>query len=250
MQVKRMIADKSTSAWRPKAALNLNRMWLQGGALDENIAKLFASKFIARHDIKAIQRANGEYNPVNSKITKTDLLDHLSGRHTYGHYLLSPEGECKVLVFDIDLVGSNRVPTGLVPTTMDDMGKFDNFVPMNCREVWRDRSRKVERAFLKVQLRSVANQLTRLITDVLEIPAAVAYTGAKGLHVYGFTGRMPARDVRYAGEIVIAEHGKLEPDLGNHSFKFKKEYDEWGNQSCATSAWQEPKEPEGSDFFS
>lgn len=187
----------------------------------DSVVKLFASKFIARHDIKAIQRRNGDYNPVNSKITRQDLLDHLAGTYTYGHYLLNTNSQCKLLAFDIDLE-----PTGLLPTIIAENGWWANFVPGNPREVWRTRSNQVERAFLKYQLRSLAEKLARLVRDLLEVPCAIAYTGTKGLHVYGFTGLMDAKDVRYAAEIVIEEYGKLEPYRGNHFFRHKLEIDE------------------------
>lgn len=193
--------------------------------MDETIAKLFAKMFIARPDIKAIQRPNGEYNPINTKITKQDLLDHLTGKTTYGHYMLNTDSQCKLLAFDIDLE-----PTGLVPAVLNPEGWWDGFTLANPREIWLDRSKKLERDFLKYQLRSIAEKLVRITQDILEVPVAVAYTGAKGLHVYAFTGLMDAKDVRYAADIVIAEHGKLEPYRGNHFFKHKLEHREDGTQ--------------------
>jgi hypothetical protein len=109
-----------------------------------------------------------------------------------------------------------------------DNGWWDGFVLGNPREIWLDRRYKLQRAFLKYQLRCMALKLARVVSDILEIPLAVAYTGSKGLHVYGFTGLMHAADVRYAADIVIAEYGKLEPYRGNHFFRHKAEINERG----------------------
>lgn len=189
--------------------------------MSNEVANLLAAKFIARSDMKAIQRRNGEYNPVQEKFTRQDLLNHLNGYVTYGHYLLNQDNQCKLFAFDIDFEQTNKV-TGwspLLPTEVDADGWWTNFQPMNAREVWLDRSAVIQRNYMKYRLRVVAGKLVRIIHDLLELPAAVTYTGAKGLHVYGFTGLVDAKIAREAADIVIAQYGALVKYKGNHFFK-------------------------------
>lgn len=191
------------------------------------IAKLFASKFIARSDIKAIQRNNGDYNPVGSPFTMADMLAHIEGQQTYGHYLLNTDNKCKLFVFDIDLDkpdtdkdGNVTVPR-YVPSEVDADGWWTNFVPGNPREIWLDRSRILERNYFKFLLRQMAGKLAKTIHEQLEIQTAVAYTGAKGVHVYGFTGLMDAKDVRDGAQIILDELDLFVPVRGQHFVKHK-----------------------------
>lgn len=188
------------------------------------IANLFAKMFIARPDIKAIQRSNGDYNPVPSRFTKADLLDHQNGLHTYGHYLLSEKNECKLLVFDLDLDKTDpKHPeiTYSLPASKDADGIWTDWYNGDPRNVWLDRSKAIERDFLKFELRMAAHSICKAIQDELGIPMTVTYTGAKGVHVYGFTGLMAASAVREAADIVI-ESLCLVPEKGNNFFKFSQ----------------------------
>jgi hypothetical protein len=47
--------------------------------------------------------------------------------------------------------------------------------------------------------------------EALGLPWAVAYSGSKGVHVYGFTGKLPAADVREAARIVLDGMGHWQP---------------------------------------
>lgn len=196
------------------------------GARD--VAKLFASKFIARSDIKAIQRSNGDYNPVDSKFTMDDLLAHIEGRQTYGHYLLNTDNKCKLFVFDIDLDkpdtdkdGNITVPR-YVPSDVDADGWWTGWVEGNPREIWLDRTKIMERNYFKFLLRRMAGKLARAIHEQLEIQTAVAYTGSKGVHVYGFTGLMDAKDVRDGAQIILDDLDLFEPVRGQHFVKHKE----------------------------
>lgn len=139
---------------------------------------LLAKLFIERRDCKAIQRADGIYNPVNSKWTSSDIQDHLAGKKTYGHYLLDPvTNHARVLCFDIDLNKESRL-------------EF--------------RSKDEERiGWLTAELRCFANSISDKITELLDIPTAQLFSGNKGVHVYGFTGSAPAGSIREAGKLVI-----------------------------------------------
>jgi hypothetical protein len=189
------------------------------------ITNLFAKKFIARSDIKAIQRSNGDYNPVPSKFTRGDLLDHLDGIHTYGHYLLSENNQAKLFVFDLDLDKTDPKHPEItydLPASKNDVGIWDNWYHGDPRAIWLDRSKVIERDFLKYQLRMSAHMICKAIQDELGIESTVTYTGAKGVHVYGFTGSMQASAVREAADIII-ESMRLVPEKGNNFFKFPDE---------------------------
>jgi hypothetical protein len=75
----------------------------------------------------------------------------------------------------------------------------------------------------------VGSKIQRGISD-LKVPSAVAYTGNKGIHVYGFTGKMPANEVREAANLVLSEL-MIRPIRGNAFFAF------------------EPDATEGADLF-
>jgi hypothetical protein len=187
------------------------------------IAKLLAEKFIARKDVKAIQRSNGDYNPLDTGFDMASLLDHINGRQTYGHYMLNQDDQCKLFVFDIDLnKPDKRFPDEkfYLPTEIED-GQFAEFLEGNPREVWLDRTARVEREYMKMQMRGMAQMLAAQIHRQLEIPIAATYTGSKGVHVYGFTGLMKAVDVRDGAQLVLDSLGRFEPARGNHFFKHK-----------------------------
>jgi hypothetical protein len=163
------------------------------------IAKLFAKLMIARPDVRAIQKSDGEYRPqYNEKFAMPDLLDHINGRKTYGHYLVSPDDKVKLFCFDIDLK-----KIGKLPITKNGIGMFLGFQDANPREVWGSRRPGAARDFMKLKMKIMANQLMSKISKELEIPTAAAYSGSKGVHVYGFTGKTTATLARQAASIVL-----------------------------------------------
>lgn len=205
--------------------------------MSKEIAKLLASKFIARSDVKAQQRTSGAYTPTVERdaagnitkmhgFTMQDLLDHLDAKLTYGHYLLNTDNQCKLFAFDIDLDEHERDKEGNIvtakylPTELND-GVYWEFMPLDPREVWKDRSARLARAYMKTQLRMVANKLMAEIDKQFGIPTAMAYSGAKGVHVYGFTGLGPAKEIREGAEIILKSCGVFEPHLGQNFWKHK-----------------------------
>lgn len=192
----------------------------------KQIAYHFASKFIGRRDVKAIQKTDGSYAPRRSRWLLTDLLDHINGVHTYGHYLLNPEenGEftTKLLVFDIDL---NKV--GPLPTSYDPQLGYGDYIDSRCRDIWQTRGlaagdvRIMQRAFMSQQLRFMANRLMRSVHDNLMVPTTMAYTGSKGVHVYAFTGTVSAEIAR-KGHLVVIEDLQMVSKRGNNFFIAKQ----------------------------
>ena len=193
-----------------------------------DLAGLLAKTFIARTDVKAMQNASGEYMPVQhcpecgrsfcahttpktrEGWKRADIEAHLSGQKTYGHYLLNGNDQCKFFGFDIDLDKPGLWP-GVTPVfpfpyevteDMRDEDLYKEILEFHPRDAWLDRGHPA-RGWMKWQLRIVALHLAKTVRTELDIPVAVTYTGAKGLHVYGLTGLMSATDVREGAQIVL-----------------------------------------------
>jgi hypothetical protein len=198
-------------------------------ALEDLLAKLF----IARPDVKAYQAGPGKYqgqyfthvegtreNPTYIPWTRKAIQQHLAGEATYGHYLLSKESNAKLFAFDIDLQQIARLPHLPVPINEEDMIDWESsFCETAPREAWKDR-RHPARDYMKFAMRTFAHKLQREIDD-LGIPSAVAYTGSKGVHVYGFTGLMPAKEVRAAAMICI-NNLPIKPVRGNMIYEWEE----------------------------
>lgn len=214
--------------------------------MSKDIAKLLASKFIARSDVKARQKSNGEYNPTvdrdsRGNVTKLygfdmgSLLEHLGEVATYGHYLLNTDNQCKLFAFDIDLDEPDTDKEGNVtkprwlPHNRDSDGVYGLFANANPREEWKNRANQVGRSYMKTQLRTVAHMLMREIHGQFGIPTAMAYSGAKGVHVYGFTGLGPAKEVREGADIILRSTGLFESYLGNNFWKHVVIQNDHGN---------------------
>jgi hypothetical protein len=168
-------------------------------ANDVQLAKLFAKMFIARPELKALQLPDGSYRPVRTEGFKLPhLLDHIGGAKTYGHYTTDENDTTKLFCFDIDLH-----KTGQLPINKNGYGEFRMFQEFELREFWGSRKPGAGRDFIKVQLKKLANQLASTINKELEIPTAVTYSGSKGVHVYGFTGKTSANLARDGAKIVL-----------------------------------------------
>src|SRR5574343_573614 len=80
------------------------------------LATLIAKKFIQRKSAKAQQYVypdRDEYRPVGTwnngvrtelkPFMMSDIVDHVEGRATYGHYLLDEDDMVKLFAFDVEL---------------------------------------------------------------------------------------------------------------------------------------------------
>ena len=84
-----------------------------GITLSNDLAVLYAKRFIQRRDVKAVQFASGAYSPdreLNNLgahaplgFQMSHLEAHIEGTRTYGHYLLDQEDTCRMFAFDLDL---------------------------------------------------------------------------------------------------------------------------------------------------
>jgi hypothetical protein len=194
--------------------------------VSNEVANLLANRFIARPDVKAVQFKDGSWAPHTDSGKRNgrrlpwkrpDLLAHLQGRATYGHYLLSTENQCKLFAFDVDL--DQAEPDKDIWQVWED--EHGTAISMSAREAWQDRSHP-GRAYMKLQFKEIANKLMRGIYENLGIPCAAAYSGSKGIHVYGFTGLMPASDVRAGAEIVLDTIGGFSTSRGTNFYKHEQ----------------------------
>lgn len=187
----------------------------------KTLAKLFASKFIARPDIMAVQTAQGEYRPTRDHETKRilegfsmqALVDHITGRRTLGHYMVGPEDRVKLFALDIDLESTGRLPR----TKFGD--QYLGWEDCDPRSDWMNRKPGPGREVTKYQFRMIAHKLARVVEDELGIQVAVAYSGSKGVHVYGFTGPTTADRARKGAQIVL-EACNLQLFRGNNFYRF------------------------------
>lgn len=231
------------------------------------LATLIAKRFIARRDVKAQQRPSGAYTPVLERGTNEripwqmgDIFDHLDGKKTFGHYLVDQDDNCKLFAFDIDLNQTVTDAEGNVtwegsyphPEHYGERGDFQGVIhKFNPREAWLDRAHPA-RAWMKYQFHHVAHLLCATIERELAIPSAVAYSGAKGIHVYGFTGLVPAVDAREGAQIVLdalADKGYgVKLAKGRNFYKFENEHPIDGFPNLSVETFPKQDSIEGKDL--
>lgn len=161
-----------------------------------------AKRFIQRTDVKAWQQSGGAYIPDRTPITRADLAAHLACERTMGHYLLGQNDLCKFFCFDIDL-------------------KIDcvwEGVPFKPREEFANMASPY-RPQLVTDLVITAEGFARRIHHLYEIPVAIAFSGSKGVHVYGFADQpTPAADVRAIAMDVMQDVREFKPLRGENFF--------------------------------
>jgi hypothetical protein len=193
------------------------------------LANLFAKMFIQRKDVKAVQKPDGTWKPDRTPWTRADLEAHIRGERTFGHYLLDQDSKCKLFVLDVDLEKKGVWAPDLPEVDAWDIeadkyeGSFVELDPLNpdgigLREAWLDRKHPA-RKWMKFQFRTLIHALTKTIKTELGIPCAAAYSGGKGVHVYGFTGSYSAAEVREGGLLILDSLGGWVPSRGNNFFK-------------------------------
>jgi hypothetical protein len=196
------------------SSLGAPRLRQQRGqtSLSDNtdLIKSIGTRFIERRDVKAVQGEGIPWQPIREKFTLQDFEDHIAGKRTFGHYLVSPEGNAKLFAFDIDLDKTGVYYTEDIPNAPE--------VECNPRDVWLDPNHP-GRWTMKFQLRCVAEALAAKVNRLIGIPVAVAYSGGKGLHVYGFTGSKPAPVVRTLALGVMEEMFSWQPTRGENFWK-------------------------------
>jgi hypothetical protein len=206
------------------------RTFLARGTTGGNVTSLtdlFASKLIARTDVKAIQHRDGSYEPDRTPWRRSDLEAHIAGTRTFGHYVIAPDDTCKIFCLDVDLranrkIGDQEVTDGWLPISGLGEGEvYEDFLPASPRQVWSNRA-DPRRGYLKYSMRLAAAMFAERIWTELKIPVAVAYSGSKGIHVYGLVGKgTPASDAREGAMIVMDSMGIWTPYRGDSVFELK-----------------------------
>jgi len=191
---------------------------------NRDLVRLLGTRFIQRRDVKAIQRPNGDWFPENSKFTMQDFEDHLAGKRTLGHYLLDEDNLCKLFAFDIDLVkhGQNCTGTGCKGCQVTFKGTTEKEVQFCAlvRDCWISPEIDPDlKSTLTMHLRCMAEGLAVAIDRKLGIPVSILNSGGKGLHVYGFTGPIPAEIAREMALGILEYFGCFVPSRGNNFFK-------------------------------
>ena len=170
-----------------------------------DVATLLLDRFVERRDVKAWQQRDGAYYPDRTKVTIADLGAHLACARTMGHYLISREDKCRVLIFDIDLTKN---------------GVWDG-QPFEPRTEFADPNSPY-REGLVGQLMILGEELARVTHRIADVPVAISFSGNKGIHITAFTGSEPAADVRALGQ-GIAEYVGLVPLRGVNFFAHPNE---------------------------
>lgn len=178
---------------------------------DDELAILLGKRFLERRDVKAVQHPGGSYTPDRTPWKMSDLRNHIEGKTTYGHYMTSPEDKTKLWAFDIDLRQEGRY------TILKEDKVLNGGQACNPREVWLDKNHEGYE-HLTIQLRCLAESLAikahRLSAG--EFPIAIAYSGNKGLHVYGFMGTVPAEEARSVAIEVLNSFNCFENSRGEN----------------------------------
>lgn len=212
----------------------------------KEIGNELAKKFVARPEVKAVQWNDKVYSPAIDKktdpptnlgFTRDDLNNHILGRASFGHYMIDANNQAKLFAFDIDLEKSGWLPTVFNVNAEDPNDLYDGWqeyplifdaalnrtttTPGNPRDFWYNRFTKKNFAaehMIKTQFRMLANELARATKELLDIPVAIAYSGSKGVHVYGFTGKSPANEIREAANLVLDSLETWKPLRGKNFF--------------------------------
>lgn len=155
--------------------------------------------------------------------SRADIIAHLQGNASFGHYLLNPKNECKFFAFDIDLEKPDKKRPWVgwyFPYEGEEPIELDKPIQFNPREDWKNRAHP-SRWWSKTQLRTVAGLLASAIHKELDIPVAAYYSGNKGVHVYGFTGLVDAYQAREGARLVLESMGCWEPLRGDVFYAHK-----------------------------
>lgn len=200
----------------------------------DTLMPLISKRFIQRREPVAQQFDGGGYRPLRDMKTKvptarfdrTTLTEHLSEKKTYGHYLLDQNDMTKLFVLDIDLTVAGFVPARNLnmtdPSDEDYQAWVRSFycVP-KLRDIWHSRrpDNLPARKYIKYQLRMLSNKLAASTYSIFKLRTAVAYTGNKGVHVYGFFDEpKKASLVRDAAELVMESVKHFKPSHGDNFY--------------------------------
>lgn len=235
---------------------------------------LLAKKFVQRKDVKAVQTAEGYYperrivNGVqeNVKWTRTDFLDHVNGTRTFGHYLSDRDSLVKLFVFDIDLEKKGTwVERPDLSTAPDDaftgphsdawLAHSEVVHESTPRVDWLNR-RHPGRQWYKGQLRTMAEMLSSSIHKELGLQVACAYSGNKGLHVYGFLPEPTHASKARSGALLALEaasdtfssEGEFVPFKGTNFYRYNNDDPVTGFMNLSIEIFPKQDSMDGKDL--
>ena len=177
------------------------------GWMTEDVAKLLGQRFVERRDVKAWEFAN-RWEPDRSPMTLKDIQQHLAGDRTLGHYMLSQENKTRLFAFDIDLR----------KTAYD--AEDNEWSP---RSAYADK-KDPRRSRLAIELMSMASGLAHRTHRLTDCHVAIALSGGKGLHVYCFTGSMPAAESRAVCHAILESYDCFAPVRGENFWQHDSAY--------------------------
>jgi len=185
-------------------------------AIARETANKLAKLFIARRDVKAIQRTaaeGGEWMAVKTPLELSDFQTHLfEKRRCLGTYLLDKKSKVKFVAFDLDMSDNDQntyfrvddVDLATVNEKYEAMGEVDLDL---CTGSWsaalHDESSDGYR-WVRSWLRVMVETLCDRVEDQLGLPAVPVITGG-GAHVL-----VPFGDKIDASEGRAAAHGVME----------------------------------------
>lgn len=168
------------------------------------IARDLGRRFIARADVLAVQHPDGSYHPERRPFTGEDLRRHVGGKLSLGHYLVNQKGMSKLCAFDLDLE-----KTGVSPLDGSEIKP---------RDVWLGEDSELKEA-LRRELLALGVGLACRMRSVSNFPVALAYSGGKGVHVYGLHGMLAASKSREIAISLLEQCGIYAPVRGNNFWK-------------------------------
>jgi hypothetical protein len=208
-----------------------------------DLMPLIAKRFIQRRDDFSRQLMGGGYNPVRRPITVNDVVDHLNGTASYGHYLLDSDSHARVLCFDVDLTDGpgywiqpadlSALPENAFTGPDAEHWYANNSYRhelSNVRATWQQKD-QAPRDWIKAQMRKIAEMFSSRIHTELGIGTACTYSGSKGVHIYGFTGDMDAAEVREAALLIMASFDRFQknPRSNNYIDTSTDQFDSFAN---------------------
>lgn len=227
---------------------------------EKKLVTLIGERFIARKSAKARQFTDGSgWAPVREPappgevgadipFKMSDFREHFAGRQSFGHYLTDPvTGMCKLFAYDIDLrkvQPDAEKPDYWVPN-MNAEGKY-----YDPRSLWANgpgaddvARRELER--LRGHMHCLAIGLCYSIHRFTQgkVHVAMAYSGGKGLHVYGFTGLAPVANVHNLAIKILESTKAFEPVRGNVFWRHRSEF-----QSFDVEVFPKQQAMDGKDY--
>ena len=181
------------------------------------LAQLILDRHVQRRDVYAVQSSTGAYRPVEEDLTVEVIQAHLDGHRTIGHYTSDQGGLTRVLAFDVDLEEEGTWTRYPLPEQFPDlhgaeldrwMASHSQQIAYRPREAWLDRTHP-SRGFVKYMLRTVGEGLAYGIRTELGLHTAIAYSGHKGIHVYGYTEPVDVAEARAGCELALDAAGPI-----------------------------------------